>query len=120
MKPRINERVFAILDLLREVAARNDTTVARVALAWLRSRAPVGSIIIGARTMDQLEENLASLAVDLPADDIASLNDLTQPQFSYPMRILPYALTYGYGGLTINGESFPEAPHGRPTPDKIY
>ncbi len=120
MKSRIDERTFAILDLLQEVAARNDTTVARVALAWLRSRAPVSSIIIGARTMNQLEENLASLEVDLSADDIAALNDLTQPQFSYPMRILPYARTYGYGGLTINGESIPEAPHGRLTPDKVY
>ena len=120
MKSRIDERTFAVLDLLQEVAARNDTTVARVALAWLRSRASVSSIIIGARTMDQLEDNLASLEVDLPADDIAALNDLTQPQFSYPMRILQYARTYGYGGLTINGERIPEAPHGRLTPDQVY
>ena len=120
IKSRIDERTFTILDLLQEVAARNDTTVARVALAWLRSRAPVSSIIIGARTMDQLEENLASLEVDLPADDIAALNDLTRPQFSYPISILPYARAYGYGGLTINGESFPETVYGPPTPDKVH
>ena len=70
--------------------------------------------------MDQLEENLASLEVDLPAYDIAALDDLTEPQFNYPTRILQYARTYGYGGLTINGETYPEAPHGRVTPDQIY
>lgn len=121
MKSRVDERTFTILDLLQEVAARNDTTAARVALAWLRSRPAVSSIIIGARTMDQLEENLASLGVDLPADDITALNDLTQPQFSYPIRVLPYARTYAYGGLTINSESFPnESPYGPATPDKVH
>ena len=120
MKSRISERTFTILDLLQEIAARNDTAAAAVALAWLRSRPAVSSIIIGARTMEQLEENLASLEVELPADDIAALDDLTRPRFSYPINILSTGRLTGYGGLTINGESFPESPLGRPTSDKVY
>lgn len=120
MKSRINERSCTVLDLLREVAASNGATVACVALAWLRSRPTVSSIIIGARTMEQLEENLASLEVELPADDIAALDELTQPRFNYPTNLLPGARLTGYGGLTINAESFPESPFGRPTPDNVY
>ena len=120
MKSRISERTFTVLDRLQEIAAVNDTTVARVALAWLRSRPTVSSIIIGARTMEQLEENLASLEVELPADDIAALDDLTRPRLSYPINILSTGRLTGYGGLTINGESFPESPLGRPTSDKVY
>ena len=120
MKSRISERAFTVLDLLQEIAASNDTTVARVALAWLRSRPTVSSIIIGARTLEQLEENLASLEVELPDDDIAALDELTQPRFNYPTSLLPGARLTGYGGLTIDGESFPESPFGRPTPDRVY
>lgn len=119
MKSRINERMFSLLDLLQEIAARNDTRVACVALAWLRSRRTVSSIIIGARTLEQLEENLASLEVELPADDIEVLDELTQPRFNYPTNVLPHARLTGYGGLTINGESFSESPWVRPTPDKV-
>lgn len=120
MKSRISERAFTVLDLLQEVAVRNDTTVARVALAWLRSRPSVSSIIIGARTLEQLDENLASLEVELPADDIAALDALTQPRFNYPTSLLPGARLTGYGGLTIDGESFPESPFGRPTLDRVF
>ena len=120
MKSRISERTFTILDLLSEIAANNDTTIACVALAWLRSRPTVSSIIIGARTVEQLEENLVSLEVELPADDIAALDDLTQPRFNYPINILSVGRLTGYGGLTINGENFPESPLGRPTADKVY
>ena len=120
MKSRISERMFTVLDLLQEIAARNNTTVARVALAWVRSRDAVSSIIVGARTLEQLEENLASLQVELSTDDIAALDELTQPRFNYPVTILPRGRLTGYGGLTINGESFPESPLGRPTPGNVY
>lgn len=120
MKSRINERMFALLDLLQEVASRNDTTVARVALAWVRSRAAVSSTIVGARTLTQLEENVASLTVELSASDIATLDGQTTPRFSYPVTTLPAGRLTGYGDLTINGESFAESPLGRPTPENVY
>ena len=89
MKSRISERMFTVLDLLHDIAARNDTTVACVALAWVRSRDPVSSTIVGARTVGQLEENVVSLEVELSTDDIAALDELTQPRLNYPITILP-------------------------------
>ena len=120
MRSRINERMLTVLDLLQDVAARNETTIACAALAWLRSRPAVSSIIIGARTIEQLEGNLASLEVELRDEDVTALDELTKPRFNYPINILPGGRLTGYGGLNINGESFAESPFGRPTPDKVF
>ena len=120
MKSRINERMLTVLDLLQEIATRNETTIARVALAWVRSRKTVSSILVGARTLTQFEENLGSLEVELSTEDIGALDELTAPRFSYPISALPAGRLTGYGNLTINGESFPESPLGRPTPDNVY
>ena len=120
MKSRISERVLTVIDLLQEIAARHETTVACVALSWLRSQPGVSAPIMGARTLEHLEGNLACLEIELPAEDIAALNDLTRPRFNYPMNMLPGGRLTGYGSLSINGESFDESPFGRPTPDKVY
>ena len=120
LKSALTEPVFALLDLLKEIAAKRDATVAGVALAWARSRPAISSIIIGARTLQQLDENLAALDVQLLPEDIAVLDDLTRPNPGYPMSVLAAGRNTGYGGLTINGETFPESPFGRPTPDKVF
>src|SRR5258706_211967 len=52
----MNERTFALLDELGRLARQLDTTVARVALAWVQGRPGVASTIIGARTVAQLED----------------------------------------------------------------
>ena len=98
--------MFTVLDLLQEIAARNDTTVARVALAWVRSKDAVSSIIVGARTIEQLEENLASLEVELSTEDIGALDELTQPGFNYPINILPRGRLTGYGDLNHQRREF--------------
>lgn len=120
MKSRINERTFALLDLLQDIADVRETTVARVALAWLRAQPVVSSIIIGARTIDQLEDNLASLEVTLSEEELQRLSEATKPRFNYPNNVLPHARLTGYGSLNINGEAFDDSPFGRPTEDKIY
>ena len=120
MKSRVNERVFTILDLLGSIADRYETTIARVALAWLRASPAVSSTIVGARTSEQLEDNIASLAIELSGADIEALDKLTRPRFNYPVQVLPHARLTGYGSLTIEGESFADSPFGRPTSDKVY
>ena len=118
LKAGLTERAFVILDLLQEIATKRNTTVARVALAWTRSRSAISSIIVGARTLKQLDDNLASLGVELTSEDIAALDELTRPKFGYPMAVLSRGRSTGYAGLTINGETFPESPFG--PPDKVY
>ena len=55
---------------------------------WLRSRPGVSSTIIGARRMDQLNANLAALDITLTADQVASLDALTQPTLNFPAELL--------------------------------
>ncbi len=120
LKSELTEEVFVILDLLREIATKHNTTVARVALAWTRSKSEVSSIIIGARTIEQLEDNLSSLEVELTEEDIAALDKLTAPQLPYPIDRLKPARKTAYAGLTINGETFKGSPIGKPTRETVF
>jgi aryl-alcohol dehydrogenase-like predicted oxidoreductase len=107
---RLNENVYQLLDALARIARDLDTTVARVALAWVRTRPGVSSTIIGARTIEQLEDNVKSLAVQLTAEQIAALDALTTPQFPFPIPLLTMAPALHQGGTTVNGEPGPLLP----------
>ena len=60
----LNERTFTILDTLQHVSESVGVSLAAIALAWVQAKPGIASTIIGARTMEQLEQNLAALAVD--------------------------------------------------------
>jgi aryl-alcohol dehydrogenase-like predicted oxidoreductase len=65
----------AVLDALDDVAATHDTTVAAVALAWLRAHPRVVAPIASARTTEQLEQILPSATLELSADEVARLSN---------------------------------------------
>ena len=67
-----------IADHVAETAAELGTTPAAVALAWVRQRAGVTSVIIGPRTLDQLHGNLAGLAMDLPPEATDHLDEISR------------------------------------------
>ena len=71
----LTEANFAAHDVLDDVAEAVDATPAQVALAWQRHRDGVTAPIVGARTVDQLEENLAAATVDLSEDQVARLTE---------------------------------------------
>jgi aryl-alcohol dehydrogenase-like predicted oxidoreductase len=79
-----SDRNFAILDAVRAVAKRRGTTTAAISLAWLLAQKETTSIIIGARTVAQLEENLACLEVKLTEEERAELDGATRPDWGYP------------------------------------
>jgi aryl-alcohol dehydrogenase-like predicted oxidoreductase len=90
--PPVNkEQAFDILDVLSEVSRRHGVSVAQVALAWLLAQDSVTSVIIGARKLTQLEDNLKSSAVALSAEDLKALDDVSRPTPEYPewMNRLP-------------------------------
>lgn len=68
------EKNFAIVDTLREVAGELDRPMAAVALAWVAQRPGVSSVLIGASRPKQVEENVASLNIELSAAQIARLD----------------------------------------------
>ena len=79
-----NESNWKTLEAVRAVARRHDTTPAAVSLAWLLGQPTVSSIIVGARTVAQLSDNLRALEVKLSEADRKELDTASQPQWGYP------------------------------------
>jgi len=82
--PPVDERVFDAVDALGAVAKARGATIAQVALAWLLAQPAVTSVIIGAKTMAQLEDNLGAPAVRLTDDEVDSLSATTAQRQLYP------------------------------------
>jgi aryl-alcohol dehydrogenase-like predicted oxidoreductase len=82
--PVDKERAYDIVDVMRAIADKHQATVARVALAWLLQRRGVMSVIVGAKTLEQLEDNLAASKLELTSADIAELDKVSAPKPEYP------------------------------------
>ena len=78
------ERGEPILAALREVAKRHNVSVARVALAWTVRQPNISSVIIAARTHEQLEDNIKAIDLKLSSQDFAELNAASDPGTPYP------------------------------------
>ena len=100
----LHDKAYAVIDELQRIAGQLDTTVARVALAWVQSRPGVASTILGARTLAQLNDNLKALDLTLSAEQSAALDELTTPTLNFPAGFLPMFRMLHAGGTTINGE----------------
>ncbi|MEO7133888.1 MAG: aldo/keto reductase [Vicinamibacterales bacterium] len=105
VKAFLTERNLTIIDELTRIADELDTTPASVALAWVQSRPGVTSTIIGARRIDQLEQNLAALDTTLRAADVAALHAVSEPVLSFPAPFLSMIPMFAQGGTTVNGAS---------------
>jgi len=75
---------FKVLDTTRAVAARHGVSPARVAIAWLLAQRAVTSVIIGARKIEQLTDNIAASDLTLTEQDLADLDDVSRPPVAYP------------------------------------
>ena len=78
------ERAWQVIDALRPIAAVHGCSLARVALAWVLSRQAVTSVIVGAKRLDQLEDNLAAADLVLDEDDLARLDAASALPPEYP------------------------------------
>ncbi len=109
----LNERSYRIIDELARIATAHETTSAAIALAWLQQRPGVASTIIGARRLDQLQQNLAALDHRLSAEEVTALDALSQPTLDFPAAFLKSAMSFMHAGATVNGEpsmTFPMVP----------
>ena len=77
-------RAFKVVDAMRPIAERHQATVAQIALAWLLSRPQVSSVIVGAKTPDQLKENLGASGLVLTSDDLQALEEVSKLPPEYP------------------------------------
>jgi aryl-alcohol dehydrogenase-like predicted oxidoreductase len=84
------ERAFRCVDAMRPIAARHGVSIAQIALAWLLANAAVSSVIIGAKTTAQLRDNLAAGRLQLTAEDLGSLGEVSQLPAEYPGWMLAF------------------------------
>jgi len=84
------ERTWRILDVMAPIASAHQCSPARIALAWLLARPVVTSVIIGAKRLDQLHDNLAATQINLTDEDLAQLDAVSALPPEYPGWMLPF------------------------------
>jgi hypothetical protein len=117
----LDDKAYDILDELARIAKELGSTVSRVAIAWVASRPGVTSTILGARTMQQLDEdNLGAADLTLTVEQIAKLDALSTPQLNLPAQMLAMGAAIVNGGTTINGKGAPAWPLTPANDDERY
>jgi aryl-alcohol dehydrogenase-like predicted oxidoreductase len=82
--PVDRDRAWKCVEVMREVGEAHGVSVARVALAWLLAKPAVMSIIVGAKTLEQLDDNLAAVDLALTPQEIARLDEVSELPAEYP------------------------------------
>jgi aryl-alcohol dehydrogenase-like predicted oxidoreductase len=82
--PVDKDRAWPVVAVMREIGKAHEVSVARVALAWLLAKPHVMSVIIGAKTTEQLDDNLAAVDLTLSAEEIARLDEVSAIPSEYP------------------------------------
>lgn len=73
------ERTWAIIDAVQDIAKSHGASAAQISLAWLLAKPAVTSVILGARTPAQLADNLGAVDIKLSAQDVARLDEVSTP-----------------------------------------
>ena len=94
---RNNERTWQILDAVLAVADDRDVTMSQVALNWVRNRPTVSSVLLGARTVEQLDDNLRALDWNLDEGEMATLTSVSAP--GIPDYV--HGFLQDYAGMTV-------------------
>jgi aryl-alcohol dehydrogenase-like predicted oxidoreductase len=81
---RDQEKLYDTIEVLVDVAQAHGVSPAQVALAWLLGRPAVTSLVIGARTNEQLSDNLGAANLVLSTDERAALDKVSAPELIYP------------------------------------
>ena len=81
---RDSDKLYDTIEVLVEIAETHDVSAAQIALAWLLGRPGVTSIVVGARTDEQLADNLKAADLKLSEDERKRLDDVSAPPLIYP------------------------------------
>ncbi|MEQ1817899.1 MAG: aldo/keto reductase [Terricaulis sp.] len=82
--PVDKEKAYDIIDVMKEIGDARGVSVAQIALSWLLHQKHVTSVIIGAKTEAQLNDNLSATSVELSSDDLKKLDDVSKLRPEYP------------------------------------
>src|SRR6202049_1120953 len=84
------ERTWKILDMMAPIAKAHGCSPARLSLAWLLAKSAVTSVIIGAKRLDQLQDNLAAVELKFTQDELRQLDEVSALAPEYPGWVLPF------------------------------
>ena len=95
------QRAQRVVAAVKSVSEQIDRSMAQVALAWLRTRDVPVIPILGARKLAQLQDNLASLDLDLSSDHLKALDEASRIEPGFPERLFinPFAQSLRFGGM---------------------
>jgi aryl-alcohol dehydrogenase-like predicted oxidoreductase len=82
--PVDKDRAWKCVAAMREIAEKHGASVAEVALAWILAKPFVTSVIIGAKRIEQLDQNLSAVKLKLTAEDLSKLDELSALAPEYP------------------------------------
>jgi aryl-alcohol dehydrogenase-like predicted oxidoreductase len=105
-----NDDTYGILDALAPIARKYGTTVGRIALAWVHHRPGITSALLGARSVEQLIDNLAALELVLDPEDIAVLDAVSEPKLNFPAALAKNTHANTYTQMHVNGRDYGAAP----------
>lgn len=89
--PPINkEKAYDIIDVIADIGKQHNVSAAQIALAWVRLQKGITSTIIGAKSTDQLLDNIKSTEIELSADDLQRLAEVSALLVEYPAWIIEY------------------------------
>ncbi len=89
--PPVNlERAYDCIDAMRSIATQRNVSVAQIALAWLLHQQVVTSVIIGAKRIEQLDDNIAATAITLNAEELGALDQASKLPPEYPGWMLEF------------------------------
>lgn len=96
---------YAVIEVVADIADELQTSSAAVSLAWLRARTGTVVPIIGARRLAHLESNLAGLDIELQAQQLKRLDEVSAPTLNYPADLNgAMRTTLQFAGTTVNGQ----------------
>ena len=85
---RNTARNWDIIDAVGEIAEARGVSYPQIALAWVRAQPTVSSVIIGARTLEQFEDNMGAAGIDLTTEELNLLNTASALPEQYPYRMI--------------------------------
>jgi aryl-alcohol dehydrogenase-like predicted oxidoreductase len=82
--PTDRERGYALLELMQQIGGVRGASPAQISIAWLLTRTAVSSVLIGASTPQQLQDNIGAAELELTADELEQLDAASKPAQPYP------------------------------------
>jgi aryl-alcohol dehydrogenase-like predicted oxidoreductase len=105
--PIEHEQAYRVIGALYQVGKRHGASPSRVALAWLLGRPAITSVIIAARTIEHLDDNIASVDLELEPDDLSLLDKVSSAGVPYPRwMVLQHDTVEDFRLKTLHPEMF--------------